>query len=103
MPSLRIAYQNQLTPAEFTEAMLLELEGLDEMRLQALNALQVSKARAARAYNKKVKSKSFEEGDPVWKVILPRVHDPIYGKWSPNWEGPFHLRLARSCLGVRTS
>ncbi len=45
VPCLRIAYQNQLTPAELTEAMLLELEGLDEMRLQALNALQVAKAR----------------------------------------------------------
>lgn len=39
---------------------------------------------------KQVKVKKFVEGDLVWKTILPiGTKDPKYGKWVPNWEGPF--------------
>jgi hypothetical protein len=39
-----------------------------------------------------VKSKSFNTGELVWKVILPTdKKDRILGKWSPNWEGPFKI------------
>ncbi|GKV33403.1 hypothetical protein SLEP1_g41922 [Rubroshorea leprosula] len=59
--SLRIAIQHGLTSGEYNEAMILELEDL-------------------------------EEGDLVWKVILPPgKKDPRFGKWSPNWEGPFRI------------
>ncbi|CAL2270038.1 unnamed protein product [Prunus armeniaca] len=44
----------------------------------------------SRAYNKRVKNKSFEEGEIVWKAVLPLgTHVAGYGKWSPTWEGPF--------------
>jgi hypothetical protein len=44
----------------------------------------------ARLYNKKVKEKSFQVGDLVWKIILPiGARDCQFGKWSPTWEGPF--------------
>jgi hypothetical protein len=40
-----------------------------------------------KAYNEKVKSKTFNIGDLVWKVILPMDRrDRVLGKWSPNWE-----------------
>lgn len=44
----------------------------------------------AKAYNKKVKPKSFHEGELVWKLIWPiGTKDPLFGKWSPTWCGPF--------------
>ncbi|CAN6679254.1 unnamed protein product [Malus baccata var. baccata] len=44
----------------------------------------------ARAYNKKVKLKSFKEGDLVWKAVLPLGAQLMgFGKWSPTWECPF--------------
>ncbi|CAN6687494.1 unnamed protein product [Malus baccata var. baccata] len=44
----------------------------------------------ARAYNKRVKAKSFKEGDLVWKTVLPLGPQLRgFGKWSPTWEGPF--------------
>jgi hypothetical protein len=44
----------------------------------------------AKAYNKKVKAKSFQVGDLVWKTVLPlRSKDRKFGKWSPSWEGPY--------------
>ena len=50
--------------------MIDELVDLDEERLIALEVLTKQKERVAKAYNKKVKSKIFAQGDLVWKVIL---------------------------------
>ena len=36
IPSLRLARQNSLTPEQFSEAMLMELESVDEERHKAL-------------------------------------------------------------------
>ncbi|KAF8393744.1 hypothetical protein HHK36_019942 [Tetracentron sinense] len=44
IPSLRISFQEKLTPLEFTEAMMIELEDLDEARITVLNALQQVKS-----------------------------------------------------------
>jgi hypothetical protein len=41
-----------------------------------------------KAYSKKVKAKSLQVGDLVWKIVLPlRSKDQKFGKWSPSWEG----------------
>ncbi|XP_073051371.1 uncharacterized protein [Primulina eburnea] len=90
VPSLRVMKQNDLEPESYTEAMIMELEDLDELRMQTYNALMLQKSKVARSYNKRVNKKIFEEGDVVWKVILPLgSKDREFGKWSPNWEGPF--------------
>jgi hypothetical protein len=48
--------------------------------------------RVAKAYNKRVKRKSFQIGELVWKMILPlETRDKKFGKWSPNWEGPMKV------------
>ncbi|XP_050217481.1 uncharacterized protein LOC126668319 [Mercurialis annua] len=66
--------------------------GHDEDAANGINSHVNSppKRRVERAYNKRVKLKSFVVGDMVWKAILPIGHkDRRFGKWSPNWEGPF--------------
>jgi hypothetical protein len=51
----------------------------------------------AKAYNKKVKAKSFQVGDLVWKTVLPlRSKDLKLGKWSPSWEGPYKVTQVMS-------
>jgi uncharacterized protein YktA (UPF0223 family) len=45
-----------------------------------------------KAYNKKVKVKSFHVGYLVWKTILPlRSRNRKFGKWSPSWERPYRV------------
>jgi hypothetical protein len=62
-----------------------DLVDLDEERLNALEVLTKQKEKVSKAYNKKVKSKSFSVGELVCKVILPMdKKDRILGKWSPN-------------------
>ena len=92
VPSLRLSKHNGLNPQEYSEAMMLELEALDGKRLQVLDHVIIQKKKVDRAYNKRVRRKIFEEGDLVWKVVLPiSAKDKELGKWSPNWEGPFKV------------
>ena len=92
MRSLRVAAHHQIQDNEYNQAMLAELENLDVVRLSALDHIKAQKRRVERAYNKRVRVKTFSEGDLVWKTILPvGKKDRRYGKWSPNWEGPFKV------------
>ncbi|CAL2247125.1 unnamed protein product [Prunus armeniaca] len=70
--------------------MAQESEDLEQSRLDAYNLMQAQKQVTARSYNKKVKQRTFAEGDLVWRAVLPiETKDPRFGKFSPNWEGPF--------------
>ncbi|XP_059639352.1 uncharacterized protein LOC132281693 [Cornus florida] len=81
--SAKVALQHNLIPADYNEAMLAELEDLDEVQKLALDHLIMHKAKVMRAYNKRVKFKSFAEGDMVWQTVLPPGKvDRVYGKWS---------------------
>ncbi|XP_060669130.1 uncharacterized protein LOC132800141 [Ziziphus jujuba] len=60
-----------------------KIKELDEVILAALDHRQIHKKAVARAYNKRMRFKNVNEGDSVWKVILPiSSKDPKYGKWS---------------------
>ncbi|KAM2957000.1 hypothetical protein FF2_024063 [Malus domestica] len=88
--SLRLIEQSSLFSAEYNQSMRQELEDLEEARLDAYNLLVAQKQIVERAYNQKVRQKTFGEGDLVWQTVLPvGIKDPRFGKWSPNWEGPF--------------
>ena len=93
VPSLRVSRQNGLNPQEYNKTMMMELEALDGKRLQELDHFMIQKKKkVARAYNKRVRIKSFEEGDLIWKVVLPiSVKDRELEKWSSNFEGPFKV------------
>ena len=61
-----------------------------EHRLKALISIEENKKRVAKWYDKKMKAKEFADGDLVCKLILPiGTKSPKFGKWSPNWEGPY--------------
>ena len=82
---LRVSRYNDLNPQEYNKAMMMELEALDGKRLQALDHIMIQKKNVAQAYNKRVKRKSFEEGELIWKVVLLiSAKDIELGKWSPN-------------------
>jgi hypothetical protein len=55
----------------YWQMMSDELVNLDEERPSALEVLTKQKERVSKVYNKKVKCKSFNIGELVWKVILP--------------------------------
>ena len=72
--------------------MMDNIDEVTDKRLKALNKIENDKLRVARAYNKKVKIKSFQVGDLVWKTILPLgMKSNKFGKWSTSWEGPYKI------------
>jgi hypothetical protein len=90
--SRRVEFQNDLTAEEYATLMNDNVEDLTELRLWSLEKIKKNKAKVARAYNKKVKPKEFQVGDLVWEVVLPLgTKDAVYGKWSPNWHGPYRV------------
>ena len=91
--SRRITFQNDLTAEEYAALINDNVEDLTELRLWSLEKIKENKAKVARAYNKKVKPKEFQVGDLVWEAVLP---DATYGKWSPNWHGPYGVNQVLS-------
>ena len=51
MLSIRVSRQNGLTPQEYSEAMMIELESTDDKRLQAFNNMLIQKNKVAQIYN----------------------------------------------------
>ena len=71
--------------SSFSEAMNIEIDDLEESRIDTLNHMTAQKKKIERSYNAKVKAKFFSEGNLVWKTILPvGFKNKMYGKWSPN-------------------
>ena len=65
-------------------AMMDNIDEVTDKRLKALKEIEKDKLRVARAYNKKVRPKSFQVDELVWKSNK-------FGKWSPVWEGPYKI------------
>ena len=83
--SERVTFQDQLTADEYLTLMKDELEDLAGHRLGALVNVEANKARVGRWYDKKVKIKTFAQGELVWKLILPiGTKNSKFGKWSPT-------------------
>ncbi|XP_043693060.1 uncharacterized protein LOC122643510 [Telopea speciosissima] len=57
--STRVAYRQGFTPTTYSEAMLAELEDLDEERLRAFDQILAQKENVATLYNRRVVPKSF--------------------------------------------
>ena len=72
--------------------MMDNIDEVSDKQLQALKEIEKDNLRVARAYNKRVRAKSFQVGELVWKTILPLgTKSNKFGKWSPSWEGPYKI------------
>jgi hypothetical protein len=67
----RLAKKNDLSVDTYHALMMDNIDEVTDKRLEALEAIEKDKRRVARAYNKRVKVKSFQVGDLVWKTVLP--------------------------------
>ena len=77
---------------DYYNLMMDNIDEVTDKRRGALKEIEKDKLQVARAYNKKVKGKSFQVGDLVWKTILPfGMKSNKFGKWSPSWEGPYRV------------
>ena len=90
LDAYRLAKQNDLSAVNYHDLMMDNIDEVSDKRLQALREIKKDKLRVARAYNKKLRAKSFQVGEMIWKTILPLgTKSNKFGKWSPSWEGPY--------------
>ena len=74
------------------EAMRLQLDLVDEVRVTAEQRLARYQNRMAKYYNSRVRHRDFQVEDIVLKRVMGTARDPIQGKLSPNWEGPYRVK-----------
>ncbi|KAL0434265.1 UNVERIFIED_CONTAM: hypothetical protein Slati_2760800 [Sesamum latifolium] len=95
IPSLHIVIQEGLTVEDNARLRLEELKALDEKRLEARQQLQCYQARMTRAFNKKVRSLSFQVGDLVLVVRRPITFTQrMENKFVSMWDGPYVVKEA---------
>jgi hypothetical protein len=98
----RVQHQDVLSAIEYKDAMMGNIDGVMEGRLDALREIdgrldtlreiEKEKLKVAKTYNRRLQEKSFQINDLVWKTILPlRLQNNKFGKWLPSWEGPFKI------------
>jgi hypothetical protein len=93
----RLAKQNDLSTVDYQDLMMDNIDEVTDKRLKALKEIEKDMFRVARVYNKKVKLKTFQIGDLVWKINLPLgMKSNKFDKWSPSWEGPYKIIKAIS-------
>ena len=81
---------------------LQKLEALDDKRLQAQQQIELYQARITRAFNNKVKERTFKKGDLVLAVRRPMVMThKTKEKFQPKWEGPFVVESVYSNRAYR--
>jgi len=70
---------------------------LDDKRIQAQQQIELYQARIFRAFNKKVKERTFKKDDLVLVVRRPMVMTyKKKEKFQLKWEGPFVVKSAYS-------
>ncbi|XP_071901588.1 uncharacterized protein [Coffea arabica] len=93
IPSLRIAIQEGLSEEDNVRFRLEELEALDEKILEAQQRIECYQARLSKAFNKRVRPRSFQIGELVLAVRRPIIL--THGgqrKFTSKWDGPYVVR-----------
>ena len=73
------------------EQLHLNLDLIDEVRMDAKQKTARYKSLMARQYDAMWKSRRFNIRDLVLKRVSLETRNPAYGKLGPNWEGPYRI------------
>ena len=73
------------------EQLHLNLDLIDEVRMNAEQRTTRYKNLMARQYDAMVKPRRFNIGDLVLKRVSFATRNPAHGKLGPNWEGPYKV------------
>ena len=76
---------------ENEEQLRLNLDFMDEVRMDAEQRIVRYKNLMARQYDAMVKPRRFNIGDLILKRVTSATRNLAYGKLGPNWEGPYRV------------
>ena len=66
------------------ESIIEELDNSDELREEAAIRVASYQCRLANSYNKRVKPRTFQQGDLILRKVFENTADPTTGKFQPN-------------------
>ena len=73
------------------EAIRLQFDLVDEVKVVAEQRLARYQDRMAKHYNSRVRHRDFKVGDLILRKVMGAARDPTQGKLGPNWEGPYRI------------
>ena len=76
---------------ENEEQLCLNLDLIDEVRMDAEQRTARYKSLMTRQYDAVVKPRCFNIGDLVLKKVSLATRNLAHGKIGPNWEGPYRV------------
>ena len=76
---------------ENEEQLFLDLNLIDEVRMNAEQRTVRYKNLMAKQYDVMVKPRRFNIGDLILKRVFLATRNPAHGKLRPNWEGPYRV------------
>ena len=87
-----MSYRVRKYQAEENEEQLrLNLDLMDEVRMDAEQRTARYKNLMSRQYDAMVKPRRFKIRDLILKRVTLATRNPAYGKLRPNWEGPYRV------------
>ena len=87
-PTLRTQSFNPSNNDEFLEK---SLDLIEERRESAMVQLAYYQHKLKQGYDATVKLRPLEPGDLVLRKVLGTAKNPDWGKFGPNWEGPYRI------------
>nr|KYP50046.1 hypothetical protein KK1_028201 [Cajanus cajan] len=75
-------------------SLRVELDVLDEVRERTQLVAEACKQWMSRHFNSNLKSRTFHEGDLVWRATGSARRNSSEGKLSASWDGLFRVRHA---------
>jgi len=85
--TLRMGAQLDLEMTRAKKERLLQLNGLDEFRMQALLHTEVTQVKWKIWHDKNIKDKQFQEGD--WALLYDSQYKDFKGNLRTRWLGPY--------------
>ena len=76
LPSLRVQLDQEVSKSEHREALLVQLELLDERRLRVAEHAQVCQRRISMFFQKKVNRRNFKLGEMIFKRKFIKLGGP---------------------------
>ena len=73
VPSLRVSKKNDLSPQEYSETMIMELEALDGKRLQVFDHIMIQKKKVDRPTTRGLEERVLKKGISFGKWCCPSV------------------------------
>ena len=85
MPIVRIEIPKKAN----VEVIAKDLDTTDELQEAVDVRIASYQQRLANLYNRRVKPRTFLVGELVLRRVFENTINLAYGKFSPNWEGPY--------------